>query len=131
MTGKEKVSALLSAMDRNTEGVLLQDLYERSPDLAHDIQQGMLLFDDLAKLPSDLFQYLLNPENDAVWALALKGATEQMKQKVSAHVSPVQWKKILSCMQGIQTPKIKDIDEAQHTLVRQAQQQQLFEQEVS
>jgi flagellar motor switch protein FliG len=85
--GVESVAEILNVTDRATERSLLENLAQEDPDLVEEIRRLMFVFDDISKFqPKDVQTVLKNVENSQ-WALALKGASEDLKQKIMSNMS--------------------------------------------
>lgn len=119
--GKEKLSDILSSMDRMTEGTILQTLYERSPELADALKSEMLVFDQIAFWDEKDIRKILKRLDKDVLVLALKGASDNIKDAFSKCIQVKEWAEIMKLVIKMKSVKIKDIDEAQHKIVRIAQ----------
>jgi len=85
--GAEVAARMLNRISRSAGHAILERVDARSPELAAEIRRRMLHFDDLRRLDRRDFQSLLReiPIEDLV--LALKVASEAMRQKVYENVS--------------------------------------------
>lgn len=117
--GKEKAAGIISLMDRKTD--ILNTLFERSPELAGQLSADVIMFEDIAGWEDAAIRTLLEKTNRQVVVYALKGASDKMKEAFSRNMSPAVWGGILKETNKLSSVKIKDIDTAQHTLVRTAQ----------
>ena len=85
--GVDLVASILNQMDRTLETELLGRLEEANPDLAEKIRQLMFTFEDLIKLDDKGIQVLLKDVSSDDIALALKAASEVIKEKIFANMS--------------------------------------------
>ena len=80
--GIQSVVQILNVSDRVTERGLLENLDHEDPDLAEEIRDLMFVFEDIAKLSDKDMQPVLRNVETSQWAMALKGASEELKQSV-------------------------------------------------
>ncbi|HEV3339392.1 MAG TPA: flagellar motor switch protein FliG [Pirellulales bacterium] len=85
--GVEAVAEILNVTDRATERSLLENLAQEDPDLVEEIRRLMFVFDDIAKFSSKDVQTLLKNVENSQLAMALKGASEELKQKIMGNMS--------------------------------------------
>ena len=76
------MAEILNVIDRATERSLLENLAQEDPDLVEEIRRLMFVFEDIAKLGNRDIQILLKNVESSQWAMALKGASEELKEKV-------------------------------------------------
>jgi len=81
------VAEMLNVSDRSTERTLLENLAQDDPELVEEIRRLMFVFEDITKFnDKDLQNVLKNVENSQ-WAMALKGASPELKEKVFGNMS--------------------------------------------
>lgn len=85
--GVESVAEILNVSERATERALLEGMAEDDPELVEEIRRLMFVFDDIAKLGDKDIQTVLKNVETSQWALALKGASPELKQKVLGNLS--------------------------------------------
>jgi flagellar motor switch protein FliG len=85
--GVEAVAEMLNVADRATERALLDKLAEENPELVDDIRRLMFVFEDIRKFSDKDLQTVLKNVETGQWALALKGASEELTQKIYANMS--------------------------------------------
>lgn len=85
--GVPLVAQILNVSDRKTSKGILDALGQDSADLATEIQRLMFVFDDLVKLDKKSIQAVLKEVETSQWALALKGVSEELKQKIFSNLS--------------------------------------------
>jgi flagellar motor switch protein FliG len=81
------VAEILNVIDRPTERSLLENLAQEDAELVDDIRRLMFVFDDIAKLGDRDIQTLLKNVDSAQWAMALKGAPEELREKILNNMS--------------------------------------------
>lgn len=85
--GVPTVAEILNVIDRATERGLLENLAQEDPDLVDEIRRLMFVFEDIAKLGDREIQTLLKNVESSQWAMALKGASEELKEKILHNMS--------------------------------------------
>jgi flagellar motor switch protein FliG len=58
-----------------------------SPDLVEEIRRLMFVFEDITKLSDKDVQAVLKNVESAQWAMALKGASDELKEKILGNMS--------------------------------------------
>ena len=85
--GVASVAEILNVIDRATERNLLENLAQEDPDLVEEIRRLMFVFEDIAKLANRDIQTLLKNVESSQWAMALKGASDELKEKILGNMS--------------------------------------------
>ena len=85
--GVESVAEILNVTDRATERSLLENLAQEDPDLVEEIRRLMFVFEDIVKFSSKDVQTLLKNVESSQLAMALKGASEELKQTILGNMS--------------------------------------------
>ena len=116
----EMMAEIFNNFDRQTEARFLTSLEERSRDSAERIKALMFTFEDLGKLDPGSIQTLLrNVEKDKL-ALALKGATDTLRDVFFSNISERAGKILREDMEAMGPVRLKDVDEAQMRMVNVA-----------
>jgi flagellar motor switch protein FliG len=116
----EHMAEIFNNFDRQTEGRFLTALEERSRDSAERIKALMFTFEDLGKLDPGSIQTLLrNVEKDKL-GLALKGATDSLRDVFFSNMSERAGKILREDMEAMGPVRLKDVDEAQMRMVNVA-----------
>jgi flagellar motor switch protein FliG len=85
--GVNSVAEILNVSDRAVERALLESLSQDDAELVEEIRRLMFVFDDLTKLSDKDIQTVLKNVETAQWAMALKGASAELKQKILGNMS--------------------------------------------
>jgi flagellar motor switch protein FliG len=113
----ELIAEIFNSLDRSTETKFLTALEERNRDSAERVKSLMFTFDDLAKLDSAGMQAVLrNAEKDKI-PIALKGASETMKEIFFNNMSERAGKLLKEEIAGLGPVRLKDVEEAQSYIV--------------
>ena len=85
--GVDNVAEILNVIDRATERSLLENLAQEDPDLVEEIRRLMFVFEDITKFADRDIQTVLKNVESSQWAMALKGASEELKQHILSNLS--------------------------------------------
>jgi len=85
--GVSAVAEILNVTDRATERSLLENLAQEDPDLVEEIRRLMFVFEDINKFTDRDIQTVLKNVESSQWAMALKGASDELKQKILGNMS--------------------------------------------
>jgi flagellar motor switch protein FliG len=116
----ETMAEMFNALDRATEEEMLGALDETAPDAAARIRALMFTFEDLANLTSKSIQVLVKNADKREMALALKGASEEMKQLFFSAMTERAAKLLRDDMVAMGPVRARECEEAQGALVRLA-----------
>ncbi len=113
----ELMADIFNFLDSNTENRFIAALEERNRDSAEKIKALMFTFEDLDKLdPSGIQTLLRQAEKDKV-GLALKGASETVRNLFYSNMSERAAKIMKEDMQAMGPVRLRDVDEAQMYMV--------------
>lgn len=85
--GVASVAEILNVSDRSTERQLLENLAQEDPELVEEIRRLMFVFEDITKLTNKDIQAILKNVEISQWAMALKGASGDLQEKVLGNMS--------------------------------------------
>lgn len=119
--GVEQVAEILNTTSRSAEKSILSDLQDRSEDLASSIKNLMFVFDDLVNVRGqDLQKILMEVEQDDL-ALALKAASDELKNKVMRNVSDRVAESLEEEIELLGRVRVGEVEEAQNRILETAQ----------
>lgn len=116
----EVMADIFNSLDRNTENRFMTALEERNRESAEKIKQLMFTFDDLAKVDPQGIQTLLRQVEKEQLAMALKGAADDVKELFFSNMSERAGKMMREDMEAMGAVRLKDVDEAQSSIVQTA-----------
>ena len=116
----EMMADIFNNFDRQTENRFLTSLEERSRDAAERIKALMFTFEDLGKLDPGSIQTLLRHVEKDKLALALKGATDSLRDVFFSNMSERAGKILREDMESLGPVRLKDVDESQMRMVNLA-----------
>lgn len=115
--GIPMVAEILNVTDRMTNKGILENLDEEDAELADEIRRLMFVFEDLLKLNDKGIQALLKEIDNSQWALALKGASEEIKEKILANMSQRAAELLKEEMDFLGPVKVSDVEQMQAIVV--------------
>ena len=115
----EVVAEIFNNLDRSAEGRFLNGLEDRDKEASERVKALMFTFDDLGKLDPGAVQTLLRHVDKARLGLALKGATEALRDLFFTNLSERAGKIMLEEMDAMGPVRLSDVDEAQMEIVNQ------------
>jgi flagellar motor switch protein FliG len=116
----EVMAEIFNNFDRQTETRFLTALEEGNRESAERIKTLMFTFDDLIKLDAGSAQTLMRHIDKDKLAVALKGASEAVRQFFLSNMSTRAAKMLVDDMQAMGPVRLRDVDEAQVLLVNLA-----------
>ncbi len=111
------VAEILNLTDRMTNRGILETLEDNDADLADQIRRLMFVFDDLLKLDDKAIQALLKEVDNSQWALSLKGASEEIREKVLGNLSQRAADMLREEMEFLGQVRVSDVDAMQSQIV--------------
>ena len=116
----EVMAEIFNNFDRQTETRFLTALEEDNRDAAERIKALMFTFDDLVKLDTGSAQTLMRHVDKDKLGIALKGASEAVRQFFLSNMSTRAAKMLVDDMQALGPVRLRDVDDAQAVLVNLA-----------
>ena len=113
----ESMADIFNNFDRATEKKFLETLEESNRDSAERIKGLMFTFDDLNKLDPASIQVLLRTVEKDKLGLALKGASEDLRDLFFSNMSERAGKIMREDMDALGPVRLRDVDEAQGMMV--------------
>jgi flagellar motor switch protein FliG len=77
----------LNASNRGTERNVLSHLDESDPEIAQEVRELLFVFEDVLKLDDRSIQIVLKEVDTRDIALALRGSTDQMRDRIMGNMS--------------------------------------------
>ena len=115
--GVPTVAEILNVIDRATERSLLENLAQEDPDLVEEIRRLMFVFEDIAKLGNRDIQTLLKNVESSQWAMALKGASEELKEKILGNMSKRAADLLREEMEYLGPVRLSNVEQTQQQIV--------------
>jgi len=116
--GIETVAEIMNQMDHTTENNIFSALEEMDADLAESIRQKMFVFEDIINIDNRGIQTILKEITNEDLSLALKTASEALKELILRNMSSRASEMLLEDMEAMGPVKLSDVENAQQTIVR-------------
>lgn len=115
--GPKSVAEILNLAGRSTEKSVLADLEKRNPELATEIKNLMFVFEDIVLLDNRSVQRVLREVDSKELGLALKVATEEVKEVVFRNMSERASGLLKEELEFMGPVRLKDVEESQLKIV--------------
>jgi len=116
----EMMADIFNSFDRQTEARFIGALEERNRESAERIRALMFVFEDLSKLDPGGVQTLLRAVDKDSLGLAMKGASEGLREMFFSNMSERASKIMREDMESMGPVRLKDVDAAQMAMVQVA-----------
>ncbi|MBG53850.1 MAG: flagellar motor switch protein FliG [Alphaproteobacteria bacterium] len=113
----ELMAEIFNNFDRQTEGRFMASLEERNREAAEKIKALMFTFEDLSQLDPGSIQTLLRAFDKDKLGLALKGASDSLRDLFFSNMSERAGKILKEDMEVMGPVRLRDVDEAQMMMV--------------
>ena len=113
----ETMAEIFNNFDRQTEGRFLSSLEERNRESSERIKALMFVFEDLNKLDPGGVQTLIRSIEKDKLGLALKGASDTIRDLFFSNMSERAAKIMREDMENMGPVRLKDVDESQAEIV--------------
>lgn len=115
--GIDTAAEIMNNMDRSTEKKIMDRMMQESPELAEEIRRRMFVFEDILKLDDRSVQLVLREVDMRDLALALKGASDELKEKIMKNMSKRAAALLKDEMEYMGPVRLKDVEEAQQKII--------------
>lgn len=116
--GVQSVAEILNAVDRATEEEVLSEIEEESAQMAEDIRNLMFVFEDCKNIDDKGVRELLKEISNEVLTLALRGASEELREKFFKNMSERASSMIREELEFMGPTRISDVEGAQQNIVK-------------
>jgi len=115
--GVEAVAEILNLADRATEKAILEQLETSDPEMVEQIRRLMFVFEDINLVDDRGIQMVLKEVDNSDLSLALKTASEELKDKILRNMSERAAGMIREEMEYMGPVKLSDVEAAQQKIV--------------
>lgn len=116
--GLDPLIEMMNRADRGTERLIIESLEKRDPALAEEVKSRMFMFEDLIHLDNKDMQFVLRQVEIAELALALKGVSGDVKDKIMANMSQRASENLLEEVELLGPVLLRQVEEAQASIIR-------------
>ena len=118
--GTDAVAQILNMVDKNTETSIFENLEELNPTLVEEIRELMFTFEDLVSIDNRGMQELAKSVSTEQLTLALKTASDEIKDKFFSNISTRGAELIREELEVMGPVKLSDVEAAQQEIVKVA-----------
>jgi len=115
--GVEAVAEILNLADRSTEKGILDVINEEDPELVDQIRRLMFVFEDILLVNDKGIQAVLKEVETSDLILALRTATDELKEKILSNMSDRAVQMIKEEMEYMGPVRLSDVEMAQQKIV--------------
>ena len=115
--GINAIVQILNKVDRSTEKTILETLEVQDPVLSEEIKKLMFVFEDIITMDDRSIQLVLREVESKDLALALKGASEDVANKIKRNMSKRASDMLEEDISFLGPVRLRDVEEAQQRIV--------------
>ncbi|TKB58719.1 flagellar motor switch protein FliG [Ferrimonas aestuarii] len=113
MGGLKAAANIMNYLDTGIEGQLMESIRDTDEELGQQIQDLMFVFENLADMDDKAMQVLLRELQQEVLIRALKGADDQLKEKILGNMSKRQADLVRDDLEAMGPVRISEVELAQ------------------
>jgi flagellar motor switch protein FliG len=118
--GVQTVAYILNQMDVSQENEILQGMEGQRQGLADEIRRLMFVFEDLVQVDDRSMMALLKEINSESLKIALKTASEELKEKIFKNMSERAAQLLKEDLEVMGPVRLKDVETAQQAIIQTA-----------
>jgi flagellar motor switch protein FliG len=115
--GPRAVAEIFNQLDTTLSNEILTQIGEENADLMEEIRNKMFVFDDILSIDANGVKELLSRADRRQLTVALKGASEEVRQHLLKGMSQRGSAMLLEDMEALGPVKIKDVEAAQQQVI--------------
>jgi flagellar motor switch protein FliG len=116
--GVQPLVDLINRADPATERVILESLQDKDPELAEAVRAKLFVFADITSLEDRAVQLVLRQVETSDLAVALKGVTDEVREKVMSNVSERASENLLEEISLLGPTRVSAVEEARAKVVQ-------------
>ncbi|MCD4687966.1 MAG: flagellar motor switch protein FliG [Desulfuromonadaceae bacterium] len=116
--GINRVVDIINNMGQGADKSILQGIEKTDPDMAEEIRKNMFRFEDLVNLDGRTLQTVLREVNNDQLTLALKSASEGLKESIFQNISGRAAEMIQDDLEAMGPVKLSEVETMQQTIVK-------------
>ncbi len=118
--GITKVVDILGKMEKGADQIILTSIEAVDPDMAEEIRRQMFTFEDLVSIDNRGMQAILREVSTDMLTLALKTASDSIKQKIFSNISERAADMIAEDLEAMGPRKLSEVEAMQMEVVKVA-----------
>lgn len=115
--GIQSIVDILNSVDRGTEKYILETLEIQNAELVEEIRKKMFVFEDIVHLEGVAIQRFIREIDNNDLAIALKTATDELKDMIFANMSSRMREMLQEDMDFMGPVRLRDVEDAQQKIV--------------
>ena len=115
--GTKALASILNSTDRSTEKNVIEMMEVEKPELAEDVRSLMFVFEDIIQLDDASVQRVLREVDSKDLATSLKGAKEEVKEKILKNMSERAQGVLLEDIEYMGPVRTKEVQKVQSKIV--------------
>ncbi|PID73064.1 MAG: flagellar motor switch protein FliG [Desulfobacterales bacterium] len=116
--GIDAVVGILNHVKNNIDSDILEEMEQVDPDMAEEIRKKMFTFENLVSLDGRSLQMILREVSNDSLTMALKTASEQMKEKIFANMSARAADMIRDDLEAMGPVRLSEVEVMQQSIVK-------------
>ncbi|MBZ5735180.1 flagellar motor switch protein FliG [Nocardioides sp. TRM66260-LWL] len=120
--GLDPLVNIINCSDRATERQIIEGLESLDGSLAEEIRSRMFMFEDIVHLDDRSMQMVLRQVDTSQLALALKGVSEPVRDKVTRNLSSRAAEGLVEEIELLGPVRLSQVEEAQQAVIRSIRQ---------
>jgi flagellar motor switch protein FliG len=117
MGGLKSAADIMNYLDTNIEGQLMDAIREQDEEMSQQIQDLMFVFDNLADVDDRAIQTLLREVQQEALLKAIKGADDNLKEKITKNMSKRAAEMLLDDLEAMGPVRISEVEAAQKEIL--------------
>lgn len=117
MGGLKSAADIMNYLDTNIEGQLMDAIREQDEEMSQQIQDLMFVFDNLADVDDRAIQAILREVQQDALLKAIKGAEEDLKNKITKNMSKRAADMLLDDLEAMAPVRISEVETAQKEIL--------------
>ena len=118
--GIQSVAEILNNVDQASERDIMEQIEELNAGMAEEIRQLMFVFEDLLSIDDRGMQQILKEVANEEMTLALKTASEELKEKILRNMSKRAADMLREELEVMGPVRVSDVERAQHKIIQTA-----------
>lgn len=115
--GIQPIADMLNVMDKQSEQNIMARVEEKDPQLAEEIRKLMFVFEDIIYIDDRGMQTLLKEVPNDKLVMALKTATDDIKDKIFRNISKRAADLLREDLESMGPVKVSDVEKAQQEII--------------
>jgi flagellar motor switch protein FliG len=116
--GVDPLVNIINRSDRATERQIVEGLEALDASLADEVRSRMFMFEDIVELEDRSVQLVLRQVDTGQLALALKGVSETVRNKITSNLSERAAENLIDEVEILGAVRLTQVEEAQQAIIR-------------